>query len=140
LHGKFLRSSKPDGRAFHYARNGDHLLVSFECDLCVFSKIRPGERPRESNECDSLLMAAIRQVNLGSFWSRATSTVDGTRQLLVNRGLLLSRMVGLTGPYCKPGPMPLEDHRGYKVAVQMVLDSLGRGNYHDDHKQFDTIR
>jgi hypothetical protein len=137
--GNFWRTSKPDERAFHYARNGDHLMVAFECDFCVFSKIRPGERPNLMHECDTLLLACIRRVNLDSFWSRATRTVDGTRQL-VNRGLALSRMVGASGPYCEPGPMPLTDHCGYEVAVQMVLDSRGQGVYHSDHKQFDTIR
>jgi hypothetical protein len=78
-------------------------------------------------------------VNLDSFWSRATGTVDGTCQL-INRGLVLSRMIGSPGPYCEPGPMPLTDHCGYEVAVQMVLDSRGQGHYHDNHKQFDTIR
>jgi hypothetical protein len=27
----YLSTSKPDKKAFHYARNGDHLLVAFEC-------------------------------------------------------------------------------------------------------------
>jgi hypothetical protein len=35
----YWSTSKPDERAFHYARNGDHLLVAFKCDFCVFSKI-----------------------------------------------------------------------------------------------------
>jgi hypothetical protein len=47
--------------------------------FCVFSKIRPGERPVLTDERDMLLLAAIRRVNLDSFWSRATGTVDGTR-------------------------------------------------------------
>jgi hypothetical protein len=69
----------------------------------------------------------------------STGTVDGTRRL-INRGLVLSRMVGSSGPHCEPGPMPLTDHCGYEVAVQMVLDWTGQGHYHDNHKQFDTIR
>jgi hypothetical protein len=77
-------------------------MVTFECNSWVFSKIRPGERPNLMHECDTLLLAAIRRVNLKSFWSRATRTVDGTCQL-VNRGLALSRMVGAWGPYCEPG-------------------------------------
>jgi hypothetical protein len=137
--GNFWRVTRADEQVFHYARNGDHLLVAFECDFCVFSKIRPGERPDMTSEIDTLLLAAIRRVILDSFWSRATSTVDSTRQL-IDRGLRLSRSVGSSGPYFEPGPMPLSDHCGYEVAVQMVLDSRGRGNYHADHKQFDTVR
>jgi hypothetical protein len=37
--GNYWSSSKPDEKAFHHARNGDHLLVAFMCDFCVFSKI-----------------------------------------------------------------------------------------------------
>jgi hypothetical protein len=92
-----------------------------------------------TSKIDTLLLAAIRIVNLDSFWSQATSTVDSTRQL-IDRGLVLSRNVGSSGPYFELGPMPLTDHFGYEVAVQMVLDSCGRGNYHGYHKQFDTIR
>jgi hypothetical protein len=137
--GNYWSTSKPDEKAFHYARNVDHLLVAFGCDFCVFSNIRPGERPDLMNERDTLLLAAIRGVNLNSFWSRATGTVDGTRGL-INCSLVLSQMVGSSGPYCKPGPMPLTVHCGYEVAVQMVLDLRGQGRYHDNHKQFDTIR
>jgi hypothetical protein len=86
-------------------------MVAFECNFCVFSKIYPGERPNLMHECDSLLLAAIRRVNLDRFWSRATRTVDGTHQL-VNRGLALLRMVGALGLYYEPGPMPLADHCG----------------------------
>jgi predicted nuclease of predicted toxin-antitoxin system len=70
--GNCWRTSKPDERVFHYARNGDHLMVAFECDFCVFRKIRPGERPNLIHGCDTLLLACIRRVNLDSFLSRAT--------------------------------------------------------------------
>jgi hypothetical protein len=80
--GNFWQTSKPDERTFHYARNGDHLLVAFECDFCIFSQICPGKRPNLMHKCDALLLAAIRRVNLDSFWGRATQTVDGTSQLV----------------------------------------------------------
>jgi hypothetical protein len=114
--GNVWRASPPDPLAFHYARDGEHLMVSFECDHCVFSKIRRGERPNLSYEPDKLLMACIRRVILDSFWSRASRTVSSNRQV-INRRLAL-----------------------YEVACQVVLDSRGRCLYHDDHKQFDTVR
>jgi hypothetical protein len=67
--GNYWSTLKPDEKAFHYARNGDHLLAAFECAFCVFSKFRPGEKPDLTNENDTLLLAAIRRVNLDSFWS-----------------------------------------------------------------------
>jgi hypothetical protein len=84
--GNVWRASPPDPLAFHYARDGEHLMVSFECDYCVFSKIRRGERPNLAHESDKLLMACIRRVNLDSFWSRASRTVSSNRQV-INRGL-----------------------------------------------------
>jgi hypothetical protein len=110
--GNLWPVTSADEKAFHYARNGDHLLVAFECDFCVLSKIRTGVRPDMASEIDTLLLAAIRRVNLDSFWSRATNTVDSTRQL-IERGLRLSRSVGSSGPYFEPGPMPLTVHCGY---------------------------
>jgi MoaA/NifB/PqqE/SkfB family radical SAM enzyme len=60
--GNFWRASPPDALAFHYARDGDHLMVSlFECDYCVFYKICQGERPNLSHKPDKLLMACIRK-------------------------------------------------------------------------------
>jgi hypothetical protein len=34
----------------------------------------------------------------------------------------------------------MNDHCGYEVALQMVLDSTGSGSYSKDYKQFNTIR
>jgi hypothetical protein len=67
-------------------------LVAFECDPCDFSKIRPVEKLSVKNKNDLLLMTAVRQVNLDSFWSMAMSTVDGTQQL-GGHGLSLLRVV-----------------------------------------------
>ena len=50
------------------------------------------------------------------------------------------RSLGLSGPYLNPGPLPLTDHCGYEVALQMVAASLEAGRYSETHKQWDTIR
>ena len=44
--------------AFLRARDGDHTLIPFECDLCIFHKLR-GHSPRVSNPVDGLLLACI---------------------------------------------------------------------------------
>jgi hypothetical protein len=137
--GNVWRASPPDPLAFHDARDGEHLMVSFECNYCVFSKIRRGERPNLAHESDKLLMACIRRVNLDSFWSRASRTVSSNCQV-INWGLAISRTFGSDGPYEEPGLIPLHDHCGYEVACQLVADSRGKGAYHEDHKQVDTVR
>ena len=58
-----------------YARNGDHLMVPFECDRCIFWKLKcPRFIP--GNYQDEMLSDCICQANLNDFWSRASSTVN----------------------------------------------------------------
>lgn len=133
------KTSKPDPFAFHYARNGDHLMTHFECDTCVFRKLRDGDYPDHSRPTDKLLLACIRRVNLDAFWSSAKNTVTSNRGV-VEKGIRLSTRMGTKGPYLDPGPFPLHDHCGYEVACQMVLDSTGVGTYSKTYKQFNTIR
>jgi hypothetical protein len=58
----------------------------------------------------------------------------------IREGLRLSAALGLSGPYLNPGPLPMDDHCGYEVAMQMVALSLGAGRYSSSYKQWDTIR
>ena len=75
------------------ARDGDSILVPFECDLCVFRKLRQ-DNPVSSNPHDDLLLACIRRMNLDAFWSRARSTVlQNNRQ--AKAPILFYEMVGL---------------------------------------------
>jgi hypothetical protein len=101
---------------FHFARNGDHCMVPFQCDLCVFRKLKR-QSPDFSNPGDDLLLiACIRRINLDAFWSRSKHTVRGNREKIGNC-LELSRAVGLEGPCTVDGPLPNFDHCGYKVAI-----------------------
>ncbi|KAI2489750.1 hypothetical protein MHU86_24838 [Fragilaria crotonensis] len=129
---------KSDAGKFCRARDGDDLLVSFECDTCIFHKLyeRP---PNNQNSKDMFSLACIRRVNLDAFWSRATDTVkQNTRK--VREGLKISEQLGLSGPYLAPGPLPAHDHCGYEVALQIVVSSREGGRYATDHKQWDTVR
>ncbi|KAI2503871.1 hypothetical protein MHU86_10596 [Fragilaria crotonensis] len=129
---------KSDMGRFTSARNGDNLMVPFECDFCVFGKLFDHE-PSLSNEKDVFAMACIRRVILDAFWSRARSTVDANTAK-VREGLCLSREMGMRGPAEAPGPLPKTDHCGYEVAIQIVVASLGSGRYSETHKQWDTVR
>ena len=57
-------------------RDGDHLMCPFECDTCIFRKLK-GRNSKSSSESDKLLLEFIRRANMDAFWSRATSTVLG---------------------------------------------------------------
>jgi hypothetical protein len=124
---------------FHSARNGDHLMVPFECDYCIFAKLRGSGEGAVNTDKDALLLACIRRANLDAFWSRATSTVvaNGDR---VRASLALSDAVGLHGPYENHGTLPHFDHCGYEVAIQMLLASRKPGRYSQKYSQWDTIR
>ena len=122
-----------------YARNGDDLMVAFECDFCVFGKVY--ERPPDlMSPTDKFVgMACIGRVILDAFWSRSRATVASNasrfREIILNSALL-----GFEPPYSSPGPLPTFDHCGYQVAILMVAKSLEPGRHSASHMQWDTIR
>ena len=113
-------------------------MVPFECDLCVFRKLR-GNSPRHDNATDSLLLSLIRRANLDAFWSSTTGTVEKHANRL-RAGIKFSRNLGLLSPYYQVGHLPTHDHCGYQVACQMLLHSLNEGRINKNYTQFDTIR
>jgi hypothetical protein len=119
-------------------RDGDHLLVTLECDLCTFRKLCFCD-PLPNCEQDRLLLACIRRITLDAFWSRAPLTVLGNRDK-IRQGLVLSKLVGLEGPYVHFGSMPSTDTFGYEVAIQIVLASRRPGEYSREYTQWDSIR
>ena len=56
-------TKKEEGNRFKVGRNGDDLLVSFECDYCVFGKLY-NRLPDESAAGDVHVMACIRRILL----------------------------------------------------------------------------
>lgn len=127
-----------DHGEYHSARDGDHLITPFECDLCIFVKLK-GRYPMNQNQKDRKLAACIRRVNLDAFWSRASTTVSNNLRL-VKRLNNLADEVGLESPFVSYGPMPDEDHCGYQLAISMVLMSTRAGRYDKSYTQFETIR
>lgn len=125
--------------AYHVARDGDHLMVPFECDVCIFWKLRGSGPNPDVHPKDKVLLDCIRRINLDAFWSRMTSTVS-TNKDKVRAGLKLSESVGLAGPYRVTKSFPKWGHCGYEVAIQMLLASLKPGKYSKEYTQWDTIR
>lgn len=127
-----------DPEEYKFARNGDHLLVPFQCDLCIFRKLTH-RTPYAHSERDNLLLACIRRINLDAFWSRASSTVTSNRDR-IRTACNLSDSLGIPNPYQMIGQMPLDDAFGYTIAIQMVMASTKSGRYSSSHTQWDTIR
>ena len=59
---------------FQVARNGDHMMLPFQCDISHLMNIYK-RVPHESSHQDWLMRLAISCVNLDSFCSRESSTV-----------------------------------------------------------------
>jgi hypothetical protein len=113
-------------------------MSPFECDRCIFHKLR-GTPPDPENAKDKLLLACIRRANLDAFWSRSSDTVTGHLGQ-IRMKLALADLVGTRPTIPAPGPLPPFDHCGYGVAVEMLLKSRMPGTYHTTHQQWDTIR
>jgi hypothetical protein len=124
--------------AYLRGRDGDSLMVPFECDLCIFRKLK-GINPLKGDAQDDIVMASIRRANLDAFWSRAEPTVRGNRSNLT-RILSVSQTAGMPGPFLSRGPLPDFDHCGYEMAIDLLLLSRRKGNYSEDHIQSETLR
>jgi hypothetical protein len=139
MDAKWRRKQNTRSELYLVAHWGDHLMLSFECDLCIFQKLLYKHQPDPQSQVDTCLMLTIWRINLDALCSRATSTIVCNAGV-VARGLRHSAYLGLTGPYLETVPLPYHDHCGYEVALQLLMDSRERGNYQITHKQFDSIR
>jgi hypothetical protein len=126
-----------DPLRFREARDGDHLLTSFQCDCCQFQNIQR-RNPVEESHQDRLFMMCIRRAILDSFWSRERGTVSGNRQEGM-RHLSNCDALGTNEPYQARGPFPVEDKCGIKTAVSLLLRSLDAGK-NADTIQYETMR
>ena len=66
--------SGDDERRFREGRDGDSMMVPFQCNTCHFLNIQ-GRMPDREDKYDSLLLTCIRRVSLDSMWSRERSTI-----------------------------------------------------------------
>jgi hypothetical protein len=127
-----------DQNRFLYARNGDHLVTTFQCDLCWFCNLQQ-RNPVPTLPRDDLLLCCIRCDNLDAVWGREPLTVQatlrGTKHLL-----RLWEQVDLKPQFPALGPFPVEDNLGMRVAIAMLLKSREPGRYHAVYQQFETIR
>jgi hypothetical protein len=98
------RRKKRNLDAFKKARQGDDLMVQFECNWCVFGKLKR-RSPKPASPTDVLLMACMRRATLDAFWSQAGSTVNGQASL-VQKGIVFQPggfRSTLLGTWAPPG-------------------------------------
>ena len=132
------KSKKQHLEDYKEGRNGDSLMTPFECDVCIFRKLK-GREFNLKNSKDTLLLDLIRRANLDAFWARARSTVY-QNLTKTKRMLEFSEMVGLNGPFISRCPFPPGDHCGYELAISTLLYSRRPRKHLSSHTQHDTIR
>ena len=120
------------------AREGDSIITPFECNTCIFHRLKFRD-PDFALQQDKLMLLTIRRANLDAFWSRARSTVA---QNLSKVKMLMefSKNVGVDGLFISRKPFPMKDHCGYELAVATLLYSRRPGKHTQSFTQFDTIR
>ena len=64
----FLLVSKEDEERYLHGRNGDHLMVAFQCELCHFRNLLGRDRQKEVVS-DQQMFIHIRRASLDSFWA-----------------------------------------------------------------------
>jgi hypothetical protein len=123
-------------RRYLEARGGDHLLCPFECDDCVFFKLR-GRKPREGDSQDDLLSAYIRRANLDAFWAREPKTVSGhVRE--VRASLKTGEELGIP-MFGAIGPWPAQYDHGHRTAIA-VLAKTRRPGRHETFMKHSSAR
>lgn len=123
---------------FTRARDGDHLMVPFQCDLCHFRNIQlrdPGSGSR-----DGVLLVAIRRAILDSFWSRERSTVEGNMRQRAHF-LRACEAFGVDEHRygMVRGPFPVKDEWGMLEAATLLYRSEDAGR-NIKTIQFNTMR
>ena len=120
------------------ARNGDHLITPFQCDVCHFRNLYLRE-PMIDSVTDVNALVAIRRANIDAFWSRSPGTINNTRngsKRILEIGL---NHFGLANILPDMGPHPLRDDWGMGLAIVMLQKSLDKGRYKAT-VQFETVR
>lgn len=123
---------------FLYARDGDHLMSHWECDLCTFRNVA-GRDVRWEDEDDAFMLACIRRASLDAMWSKEKDTVEGNahRMRLDLKRAMARFSIAMLFP--KMGNPKMEDRVGMRVALITLLTSLRKGKY-TNHLQWDTMR
>ena len=108
---------KEDKERFITARDGDHLMVPFQCDTCNFRNLQ--HRDPGTDLKDITLMSAIRRASLDAFWGREPSTIAANR----NRSIKIYKIsvdLGLESIFPEMGPFALEDSLGMGIATCLL--------------------
>jgi hypothetical protein len=132
-----LYNKPSDKFRYKVGTNGAHLIVPFQCDLCIFRtlfKRDPRDVIGDKQNC-----AIIRRINLDVIWSREPSTVAANMRSLAKL-IAMCESSGITPQLPPLGPLSFEDSSGFCIAFGMIRHSMQPGRHSTTHTQFATIR
>ena len=117
--------------------DGAHLMVTFQCDLCIFRTLF-SRNPRIV-QGDKESLGIIRRMNLDAIWAREPSTI---RNNLSNLAKIINfcESHGLDPQLPALGPWNIQDELGYCLAFSMLIHSTLPGRHARTYTQFATIR
>ena len=117
-------------------RNGDHLMISLQCELCHFRDLKGLDSVK--GDADIRLLMTIRCATLDAFWAREPSTVEGTRRDS-KKTMEISQSLSLDDTLPEMGPFALKDTKGMGLAVCILIRSLDKGR-HQSTLQYESVR
>jgi len=120
------------------ARNGDHLVTSFECDLCHFRNCC-GRDPHLSSHKDRFTLVCIRRGNLDAFWSREISTVRDNLRRVQRDEEAVKKFTSVTDLVPEFGNPTVKDRLGMKFIIAQLVTTLREGK-NTENIQWDTAR
>ena len=128
-----------EGEADRYltARPGDSLMCPFECDECLFWKLKK-RSSREGDPADHRLLGFIRRANLDAFWALEPRTVAGNLSEAYNYGVDIGREFGLA-MFPAVGPWSPDYDHGMTAALAVLVKSLRPGR-HEATMKFSSVR
>ena len=137
--GEQMYSEEQDSDRFNVGVNGAHLLVCFQCDLCIFRNLLAQTNPKpvtSEKEC----MMVIRRMNLDLVWSGEPSTILNNRSRNISKIISNCNAFGFDPQLPQLGPCPLKDSMGFGVFFSMLVHSRRPGKHSKFYTQFATIR
>lgn len=117
--------------------DGAHLMMPFQCDLCIFRSLY--KRNPMMGPSDTEALQVIRRMNLDLIWSREPSTVE-KNLWNINNIIATCEASGFEPTLPPLGPLPFDDMYGWTVAFTMILHSTRKGRNAKGYTQFATIR
>ena len=118
------------------ARNGNHLMIPFQCQLCHFRNLKCIYTSHRRE--DILLIKTVRRTNVDTFWSRKPGIVEATLRE-GQKMIVVSKMLGLESVFLVMGPIPLSDTQGMGIAMYILLRSLNKVHYQNT-LQYESVK